>query len=102
MPPHRRHDHSIPLQRGSAPVSQRRYRYPQVQENDIERLVKEMLDYGIMQHSSSPFGSPVLLVRKKDFSWKLCVDYRDLNKLTIKNNYPIPIIDKLLNELHGQ
>lgn len=101
LPPSRAFDHSIPLMTGALPVNVRPYRYTPTQKDEIELQVKEMLAKGTIQPSSSPFSSPVLLVKKKDGTWRFCVDYRHLNAITIKNKYPLPVIDELLDELSG-
>jgi hypothetical protein len=94
-------DHSIPLLPGASPVNLRPYHYNPAQKTEIEKQVSDMLQQGVIQRSASPFSSPVLLVQKKDGSWRFCIDYRHLNAITIKNRYPLPIIDELLDELAG-
>ncbi|KAH0714831.1 hypothetical protein KY284_007736 [Solanum tuberosum] len=102
LPPHKGpYDHRIPLIDNAAPISKRPYRFPRVKKDIIEKLVHEMLDQGVVQHSTSPYASPVVLVGKKDGSWRLCIGYRDLNHLTVKDKFPIPIIEDLLDELRG-
>jgi hypothetical protein len=94
-------DHKIPLKEGAEAFNLRPYRYSIVQKNIIDQLVQDMMDQGIIQHSNSPFASPTVLVRKKDGSWRLCVDFRRLNSHTIKDRFPIPLIEDLLDELGG-
>lgn len=94
-------DHSIPLKPIAMPVSLSPYRYNYHQKDELERQVKEMLISGVIQHSQSRFSSPALLVKKKDGTWRLCVDYIGLNDITIKDKYHFPIVDDLLDELYG-
>ncbi|KAL2232627.1 UNVERIFIED_CONTAM: Transposon Ty3-G Gag-Pol polyprotein [Sesamum indicum] len=101
LPPERSIEHAIELIPEAIPKKQHPYRYAYGQKSEIERIVKEMLINGIIKPSKSSFASPVLLVKKKDGGWRLCVPYRYLNKLTVKHNFPIPVIDELLDELHG-
>ncbi|XP_074303743.1 uncharacterized protein LOC141638224 [Silene latifolia] len=102
LPPFRPHfDHIIPVKVGSHPVNKRPYRYPVLQKNIIEKMVNELLDKGVIQTSCNPYASPVVLVGKKDGSWRLCVDYRDVNNQTVKDKFPIPLLDDLLDELGG-
>lgn len=92
-------EHHIHLQEGTTAFKMQPYRYPYMQRKEIEEMVAEMLSTGIIQASTSPFASPVLLVKKKDGTWRFCVDYRRLNSITVKDSYPIPLIDDLLDEL---
>jgi tRNA A37 N6-isopentenylltransferase MiaA len=93
-------DHSIPLIPRAQPFYIRPYRYPQALKDKIERQVQDMLSQGLIQPSNSMFSSLVLLVKKKDQSYRFCVDFRKLNAMTVKSKYPVPVIDQLLDELH--
>jgi hypothetical protein len=99
LPPSRACDHSIPLIEGDAPFQVRPYRYAPVLKDETEKQIKEMLQNGLIQKSVSPFSSSVLLVKKKDNSWRFCVDYRHLNAITVKGKYPVPVIDEFLDGL---
>jgi hypothetical protein len=101
LPPACRHDHHIHLEEGSQPVAVRPYCYPQLQKDELERQCAEMLRQGIIHLSTSVFSSPVLLVKKADGTWRFYVDYRALNAITIKDKFPIPVVEELLDELHG-
>ena len=99
--PHRTQDHYIPLIKGSGPVKVMPYHYPHSQKEEIEKLVADMLIEGIIQPSKSPFLSPIILVKKKDGSWRVCTDYQALNAITIKDSFAIPTMDELFDELFG-
>jgi hypothetical protein len=101
LPPRRACDHRIPLMPGAQPVNMRAYRHKPELKSEIERQVSELLESGIIQHSTSHFSSPAILVKKKDGTWRLCVDYRALNSMTVVSKYPVPIIDELIDELAG-
>jgi len=91
--------HTIPLLPGAEPINQRPYRTPQALLPELEKQIADLLAKGWIRPSSSPWGSPVLFVPKKDGTWRMCIDYRALNKLTVKNSWPLPRIDELLDKL---
>lgn len=88
LPPKRTLNHSINLKPNLEPINVRSYRYPPHQKNEIERMVKEMLQQSLIRPSQSLYAFVVLLVKKKDGSWHFCVNYRQLNALTIKDKFP--------------
>ena len=101
LPPERNVAHAIELEPGHQPVDKPIYRLSPAERAEIQRQVREGIRRGIIEPSTSPYGAPVLFVSKPDGSLRMCVDYRALNKLTIKNKYPLPRIDDLLDSLHG-
>jgi hypothetical protein len=100
MPPNRDIEFTIELQPGTAPISKRPYRMPPAELAELKKQLQELLDKGFIRQSTSPWGCPALFV-KKDESLRLCVDYRPLNAVTIKNKYPLPRIDVLFDQLEG-
>jgi hypothetical protein len=97
--PPRPYFHSIPLIPGCKPVQIWPYRYTPLLKDKIEKKVHDMLEACLIQHSNCPFSSPVLLVKKKDKTYMFCVDYRYLNAITMKGQYPVPIIEELLQKI---
>lgn len=101
LPPDREIEFAIELYPGKAPISIAPYRMAPAELKELKAQLDEMLTKGFIRPSTSPWGAPVLFVRKKDGSLRLCIDYRQLNKLTIKNKYPLPRIDDLFDQLRG-
>jgi hypothetical protein len=101
LPPSRDVDHRIELVPGSTPPSRPTYRMSPPELDELKKQVADLLTKGFIQPSKSPFGAPVLFVKKKDGSQRMCIDYRALNKATVKNSYPLPRIDELLDRLQG-
>jgi hypothetical protein len=101
VPPDRDVEFVIELQPGTAPISKRPYRMPPKELAELKTQLQELLDKGYIRPSSSPWGCPALFVKKKDGSLRMCVDYRPLNAVTIKNKYPLPRIDVLFDQLGG-
>ncbi|KAK2449583.1 hypothetical protein QL285_008768 [Trifolium repens] len=101
LPPEREIEFSIDLIPGSQPISVAPYRMSPLELRELKTQLEELLQKHFIRPSVSPWGAPVLLVKKKDGTMRLCIDYRQLNKVTIKNKYPLPRIDDLLDQLRG-
>ncbi|XP_022156992.1 uncharacterized protein LOC111023821 [Momordica charantia] len=101
LPPSREVDFCIELLPGTAPISKAPYRMAPAELKELKLQLEELLDKGFIRPSVSPWGAPVLFVKKKDGFMRLCIDYRELNKVTVKNKYPLPRIDDLFDQLQG-
>lgn len=101
LPPSRQTEFRIDLIPGAAPVAKAPYRLAPSEMSELASQIQELVDKGFIRPSFSPWGAPVLFVKKKDGSMRLCIDYRELNKLTVKNRYPLPRIDDLFDQLQG-
>nr|GFC50139.1 putative reverse transcriptase domain-containing protein [Tanacetum cinerariifolium] len=101
LPPIRPVEFQIDLVPGAAPVARAPYRLAPSEMKELAEQLKELSDKGFIRPSSSPWGAPVLFVKKKDGSFRMCIDYRELNKLTAKNRYPLPRINDLFDQLQG-
>jgi len=101
VPPEREVEFSIDLVPGTKPVSMAPYRMSASELAELKKQLEDLLDKKFVRPSVSPWGASVLLVKKKDGSMRLCIDYRQLNKVTIKNRYPLPRIDDLMDQLVG-
>ncbi|GJW68604.1 putative reverse transcriptase domain-containing protein [Tanacetum coccineum] len=101
LPPARPVEFQINLIPGAAPVARAPYRLAPSEMKELSEQLQEHSDKGFIRPSSSPWGAPFLFVKKKDGSFRMCIDYRELNKLTVKNRYPLPRIDDLFDQLQG-
>ncbi|GJW56567.1 putative reverse transcriptase domain-containing protein [Tanacetum coccineum] len=101
LPSTRQVEFQIDLVPGAAPVARAPYQLAPSEMKELSEQLKELSDKGFIRPSSSPWGAPVLFIKKKDGSFRMCIDYRELNKLTVKNRYPLPRIDDLFDQLQG-
>ncbi|GJW57000.1 putative reverse transcriptase domain-containing protein [Tanacetum coccineum] len=99
LPPTRQVEFRIDLMPGAAPVARAPYRLAPSKMKELSEQLQELSDKGFIRPSSSPWGSPVLFVKKNNGSFRMCIDYQELNKLTVKNHYPLPRIDDLFDKL---
>ena len=101
IPPDREIDFQIELAPGTEPISKAPYRMAPLELKELKVQMEELVSKGFVRPSTSPWGALVLFVKKKDGSLRLCIDYRELNKVTIRNQYPLPRIDDLFDQLQG-
>ncbi|GKD75518.1 putative reverse transcriptase domain-containing protein, partial [Tanacetum coccineum] len=101
LPPARQVEFQIDLVPGAAPVARAPYQLAPAEMQELSTQLQELFDRGFIRPSSSPWGAPILFVKEKDGSFQMCIDYHELNKLTVKNRYPLPRIDDLFDLLQG-
>jgi hypothetical protein len=101
LPPERDVEFVIKLKLGTTPISRRSYRMPPNELAELKTQLQDLLEKGFISPSSSPWGCPAIFVKKKDQTLRMCVDYKPLNEVTIKNKYPLPRIDILFDPLTG-
>ena len=101
VPPEREVDLSIEVVQGTTPISRAPYRMAPTELKELKTQLQELLDKGFVRPSVSPWGAPVLFVKKKDGTLRMCIDYRQINKVTVKNKYPLPRIEDLFDQLRA-
>jgi len=101
LPPSREVDHKIELTPGSKPPSRPTFRLSAFELTELKKQLEELIKAGFIRPSLSPYGAPILFVKKKDGTMRMCVDYRALNNITVKNSYPLPRVDELFDRLQG-
>ncbi len=101
LPPERNFFHTVPLKEGAVPPPRKMYRLSGPDKQEVERQLDALLEKGFIQPSCSPHGSPVIFVAKPDGKLRMCIDFRGLNSMTIKNRFPLPRIDDLFDQLQG-
>jgi hypothetical protein len=101
MPPKRKIEFAIELELGTAPISKRAYEVSGPKLVELKKQIDELLEKGYIRPNTSPWAAPVLFVEKKDGTKRMCIDYRALNEVTIKNKYPLPRIEDLFDQLRG-
>ena len=101
LPPHREVEFGIDLVPGATPISKAPYRLSLVELNELKQRLQELTESDFIRPSTTLWGAPMLFVKKKDGNLRMCIDYKLLNSVTVKNKYPLPRIDDLFNQLRG-
>lgn len=101
LPPKRAIDHVITFTPQAKVINQGPYRLSHHQKDAMESIIQDMIKSKVIRDSNSPYSSPALLMKRKDMTWRLVNDFKKVNERTVKNKYPIPVIEDLLDELKG-